>query len=70
MSPDPEQRLERLEAHLAHVERQNEDLNEVLIEQGKSLARLQVQIRRIAESVERAELDRVRSTQTRPPHHG
>jgi uncharacterized coiled-coil protein SlyX len=68
MNEDLETRLSRIEAHLAHVERQNDELNSVVIEQGRILARLQTQIRRISESVESTELDRIRSTNPKPPH--
>lgn len=61
-------RLERLEIHLAHLERQTEELNAVVIDQGKQIARLQALVFRVTETVERAELDRIRSTPSRPPH--
>ena len=63
-----EERIASLEASLAHVERQNEELNSVVIEQGRILTRLQAQVRRISESVETSELDRIRSTNPKPPH--
>lgn len=63
------QRLERIEAHLAHVERQNDALNEVVIEQGKLLKKLQAQVGRLSDSVESAELDRIKSTNPKPPHY-
>jgi uncharacterized coiled-coil protein SlyX len=64
-----EQRLARIEAHLAHVERQHDQLNEVVIEQGKLLKKLQTQVRRIADSMETEELDRIKSTNPKPPHY-
>jgi len=69
MEADLEQRLARIEAHLAHVERQNDELNGVVIEQGKLLKKLQTQVRRISDSVETAELDRIKSTNPKPPHY-
>lgn len=69
MKNDLEQRLARIEAHLAHVERQNDGLNEVVIEQGKLLQKLQTQVRRLSTSAETAELDRIKSTNPKPPHY-
>lgn len=66
---DLEQRLARLEAHLAHVERVNEELNGVVVEQGRLLTRMQTQLRRIGESLESAERDRILSTNPKPPHY-
>ena len=63
-------RIERLEAHLAHVERQNDALNEVVVEQGKELLRLRKQVERISQSFESQELERVRSNNAPPPHYG
>lgn len=64
-----EQRLTRIEAHLAHIERQHDQLNEVVIEHGKLLKKLQTQVGRISNSVETAELDRIKSTNPKPPHY-
>ena len=69
MKNDLEQRLERIEAHLAHVERQNDGLNDVVIQQGKLLHKLQTQVRRLSHSAETAELDRIKSTNPKPPHY-
>ncbi|MEY2408309.1 MAG: SlyX [Verrucomicrobiota bacterium] len=69
MNNELEQRLGRIEAHLAHVERQNDSLNEVVIEQGKLLQKLQTQVRRLSNSAETAELDRIKSTNPKPPHY-
>ena len=63
-----EQRLERVEIHLAHVERLNEELNHVVIEQSRQITRLQAVVRQLSESVERTELDRIRATNPKPPH--
>ena len=63
-------RLERLEAHLAHVERQNDVLNEVVVEQGKELLRLRKQVERISQSFESQEMERVRSNNAPHPQYG
>lgn len=69
MDSELSERLERLESHVAHLERQYEELNGVVIEQGAVIKKLQSAQQRIAESVETAELDRIKSTNARPPHY-
>jgi uncharacterized coiled-coil protein SlyX len=64
------ERLERIEAHLAHVERQYEQLNEVVIEQGRALARLQKENTKVSQAVETMELERIRANNPKPPHYG
>ena len=63
------QRLERLESHAAHLERQYEELNQVIIEQARAIKKLQSNQQRLAETVETAEMDRVKSTNAKPPHY-
>lgn len=69
MKSDSDQRLDLLEAHLSHVERQNDALNEVVIEQGKLLKKLQTQVGRLSDSVVTTEIDRIKSTNPKPPHY-
>lgn len=69
MNDELAQRLERLEAHLTHVERQCEELNQVVTEQARTLRKLQTQQQRIAESVETTELERIKATNSKPPHY-
>jgi uncharacterized coiled-coil protein SlyX len=64
-----EHRLQKIESHLAHLERHYEELNQVIIEQGRLLRRLQAQSQRLTESIETAELDRIKSTNAKPPHY-
>jgi len=68
-SGDFQRRLERIEAHLAHVERLHDELNEVVIEQAKLLKKLQSHVRRVSNAVETAELERIRATNPKPPHY-
>jgi len=68
-SADLQRRLERIEAHLAHVERLHDELNEVVVDQAKLLKKLQTQVRRVADSVETSELERIRATNPKPPHY-
>ena len=61
--------MERLESHLAHLERQYEELNQVVIEQGKMLARLQKDSAKVSDAVQTIELERIRATNPKPPHY-
>ncbi len=69
METDLPQRLEKPESHLAHLERQYEQLNEVVIAQGKELAKAQTRLRGLGQSLETIELERIKSTNPRPPHY-
>lgn len=62
------QRIERVEATIAHMERQSDELNSVIIEQGRTITRLVKRLEQLGDTLETQELDRVRSTQQKPPH--
>jgi uncharacterized coiled-coil protein SlyX len=68
MSDEASARLERIEAHAAHLERQVEQLNEVVIEQGKVIEQLKKQLLRQGKTLESIELDRIKATNPKPPH--
>jgi uncharacterized coiled-coil protein SlyX len=61
-------RLDSLESHLVHLERQYDELNEVVIQQGKELSWLRQQLVRVSSSVEGMELDRIKAHNPKPPH--
>ncbi len=63
-------RIEHLESTVSHVERQTEQLNEVVISQGKELLRLRKQLERMSETFEADQMDRIRTQNTPPPHYG
>ena len=62
-------RLERIESHLAHLEKHYEELNEVVIQQNATIKKLQTNLQRLAESTETSELERIRATNPKPPHY-
>jgi uncharacterized coiled-coil protein SlyX len=66
---DLAERLEKIESHLAHLERQYEQLNKVVIEQGRVLARLQKENAKVSQTVETIELERIRANNPKPPHY-
>jgi len=63
------QRLGRIESHVAHLEHQVEQLNGVLIGQGKLVEHLKKQTQRQSAVLEALELDRIKDNNPRPPHH-
>ena len=69
MNDESTQRLERIEAHLTHLEHQVEQLNGVLIEQGKVVELLKRQAQRQSATLEAIELERIKATNTKPPHY-
>ncbi len=64
-----DERLERAEASLAHLEHQYDQLNRVVVEQAKLLERLRKQVERLTETLETQELERIRGTSAKPPHY-
>jgi SlyX protein len=69
MSDDASQRLERLEANVAHLEHQVEQLNGVIIEQGKLVERLKKEVQKQSTMLEAQELERIKANNPKPPHH-
>lgn len=69
MEPAIAARIEKLETHLMHLERQYEQLNEVVIEQGRVLARLRREVTKTSDAVQTMELERIRTNNPKPPHH-
>ena len=70
MNEEVNERLTRLESTVAHLEHLTEGLNEVGIEQGRELKELRRKLESQAQSLETIELDRIRSTNAKPPHYG
>jgi uncharacterized coiled-coil protein SlyX len=64
------ERLQQIESHLAHIERQYDELNQVVIEQARVIARLQKDHAKVSEAVGNMELERIRTNTTKPPHYG
>lgn len=69
MQDENSQRIEKLESHVAHLEHQVEQLNDVIVEQGKLLDRIKKEIQRQSNSLETLELERARSNVQKPPHY-
>jgi len=69
MADEHSQRTNQLEAHLAHLEHQVEQLNAVVIEQGKLLERLKKEVQRQSTAMQTLELERIQSNNQKPPHY-
>jgi uncharacterized coiled-coil protein SlyX len=69
MNDENRERWERAEANLAHLEHLVEQMNEVLIAQGRVVDLLKKQVQRQSEVLESMELERIKANQTKPPHY-
>jgi SlyX protein len=69
MPDENSQRIDKLESHLAHLEHQVEQLNGVVIEQGKLLDRLKKETQRQSGFMQTLELERTKSNVQKPPHY-
>jgi uncharacterized coiled-coil protein SlyX len=69
MDKDLAERLEKLESNLAHLEHLYDQLNQVVLEQSRTLTRLQGAQQKVAQTVESMELDRIKATNPKPPHY-
>lgn len=69
MQDENSQRIEKLESHVAHLEHQVEQLNDMIVEQGKLLDRIKKEIQRQSNSLETLELEHARSNVQKPPHY-
>ena len=61
-------RLTEIERHLADLEKQVDDLNSVVIQQSKQIARLEKDYRTLRDSMD-ASLVKPLSEETPPPHY-
>jgi len=69
MDKELAERIEKLESHLAHLEHQYDQLNQVVLEQSRQLVKMSALQQRLSQSVEAAELERIKSTSSKPPHY-
>jgi SlyX protein len=69
MNEETSERLARIESHIAHLEHQVEELNGVVIEQGKVMERLRKQVQLQARTLETSEIEQAKATNPKPPHH-
>lgn len=68
MDSDSNERIEGLEASITHLEHQYDQLNQVVVEQGKEIARLLQQLQKTSSTLESIEMERIKSNNQKPPH--
>ncbi len=68
MNDEVAERFTRLESTIAHLEYLTEQLNGVVTEQGRQLTQLRKQMQRQSQALETMELERIKSTNPKPPH--
>jgi uncharacterized coiled-coil protein SlyX len=69
MNEDVSARLGKIESNLAHLEHQVEQMNAVIIEQGRLVERLKKEAQRQTSAMETLELERIKANNARPPHY-
>ncbi len=69
MNDELAERLARLESTIAHLEHLTERLNEIVTEQARELAQLKKKLQGQSHTLETLELERIRSTNPKPPHY-
>lgn len=69
MSDETSERFAKLESHIAHLEHQVEELNGVVIEQGKIIERLRKQVQLQAQTIETSLVEQAKANNPKPPHH-
>jgi uncharacterized coiled-coil protein SlyX len=69
MTDESSERLQKVEASLAHLENQVEQLNEVVIEQGKLIERMKKEVQKQSAALGTMELERMKSNNPKPPHY-
>ncbi len=69
MPDENAQRIDKLELHLTHLEHQVEQLNAVIIDQGKLLDRLKKEVQRQSSIMQTQELERMKSNNQKPSHY-
>jgi SlyX protein len=69
MNDELSTRLSQLESNAAHLEHQVEQMNTVIVEQGKLLERLKKEAQRQSSAMETLEMERIKSNHTKPPHY-
>jgi SlyX protein len=69
MNDEISERFARLESHIAHLEHQVEELNGVVIEQGKVIERMRKQVQLHARTLETSEIEQAKANNPKPPHH-
>jgi uncharacterized coiled-coil protein SlyX len=69
MNDEISARLSQLESNAAHLEHQVEQMNAVIVAQGKLIERLKKEVQRQSSAMETLELERIKANHLKPPHY-
>jgi len=69
MADADSRRLDKLESNLAHLEHQVEQLNGVVIEQGRLIERLKKEVQKQSNAMQTMELEQIKANVQKPPHY-
>jgi len=69
MNNEFSERFAKVESHIAHLEQQVEELNGVVIEQGRVIERMRKQVQLQAQTLETSLIEQAKSNNPKPPHH-
>ncbi|MFT4688768.1 MAG: SlyX family protein [Verrucomicrobiia bacterium] len=69
MDPSLEDRLNAVESSVAHLERQYDELNQMVVKQDKLLTRLSTMMTRMDSTFQGMEIDKIRNNNQKPPHY-
>ena len=64
-----EDRMVKIQSALAHLDQLTEALNETVIEQDKTLRRLNQQLEQLTERMAKDNADSIKSNNAKPPHY-
>lgn len=64
-----EDRLTTIEIRLAHFERATEDLSDIVLEQGRSIDQLRLEVQHLQEKLAALAWDKTPSDDRPPPHY-
>jgi uncharacterized coiled-coil protein SlyX len=69
MDQELAERLAKLETHVAHLEHLYDQLNQVVLDQNRKLSKIGAQQQKLSQTIESIEIDRIKSTNAKPPHY-
>ncbi len=69
METNLDERLQRIESALVHLEHQYDQLNEIVVSQGKQLTRFRATVERVDQALHGMEIEKISSNNQKPPHY-
>ncbi len=69
MDTNLDERLQRIETAMAHLEHQYDQLNEIVVAQNKDLSQLKTTVERVDQALHGMEIEKIRGNNAKPPHY-